>query len=210
MNIKKIIACAILTFAILGMSSCAYIKNSAKTTASERLRKYTDEGIAKLLANGTKIGLPSDVEKILPMLKKFGLKTSATNLSDEIAKLSDKIVKTAEPVLFLAIDEMSLGDAIGLLTSSKQNAPMTNYLQSKTESTVINIFQTEIDKRFKKSETIKILMDTMSAYSVISGKKNLTNISEYSAQLLTKKMCEFIASAEKSDNTNALRIGDLR
>ncbi|MDR2933937.1 MAG: DUF4197 family protein, partial [Rickettsiales bacterium] len=123
MAFKKITAFIILITTIFGIASCSYIKGEAKSIASERLRKYTKDGIEKLLASGTKIGLPYDIEKILPLLKQFGLKTSSTNISEEITKLSDKAIKITEPVLFLAIDEMSLTDAIRLMTSSKKDAP---------------------------------------------------------------------------------------
>ena len=196
---KDSIKLLITILIIVILSACAKLKESAKTEVSQKLHRYTNKGVATLIAKGVNDNLPPDIAKIIPMLKKFGFKMSTNDLDKKISKLSDKPIKTAEKIIHHAIDEMTLVDAIKLLTTSKSKAPMTNFIKGKTENTVNKTLKDEINNIFKQDSSIRLLNQSIKIYTHFNKNINITDISDYTSKIITKNIFDYVAKEEKAD-----------
>ena len=196
---KDSIKLLITILIIVILSACAKLKEGAKTEVSQKLHRYTNKGVATLIEKGVNDNLPPDIAKIIPMLKKFGFKMSTNDLDKKISKLSDKPIKTAEKIIHHAIDEMTLVDAIKLLTTSKSKAPMTNFIKGKTENTVNKTLKDEINNIFKQDSSIRLLNQSIKIYTHFNKNINITDISGYTSKIITKNIFDYVAKEEKAD-----------
>jgi len=196
---KNNIIVILSVFMIFIFGSCAKLKGDAKEIVSGKLHKYTTQAVSKLIKNGIGNYLPPEVAKLIPLLKKFGLKSDVASLDKTISKLTVKPVKVAEKIIHHAIDEMTLIDAIKLLTTSKSKSPMTKFLQNKTENIVNNQIKSELDKVLSGDSTINTLNKSIKMYSKLDKNVKQSNISDYVSGIATTELFKYISQAEKSD-----------
>ena len=174
---KDSIKLLITILIIVILSACAKLKEGAKTEVSQKLHRYTNKGIATLIAKGVNDNLPPDIAKIIPMLKKFGFKMSTNDLDKKISKLSDKPIKTAEKI----------------------KAPMTNFIKGKTENTVNKTLKDEINNILKQDSSIRLLNQSIKIYTHFNKNINITDISDYTSKIITKNIFDYVAKEEKAD-----------
>ncbi len=196
---KNNIIVILSVFMIFIFGSCAKLKGDAKEIVSGKLHKYTTQAVSKLIKNGIGNYLPPEVAKLIPLLKKFGLKSDVASLDKTISKLTVKPVKVAEKIIHHAIDEMTLIDAIKLLTTSKSKSPMTKFLQNKTENIVNNQIKSELDKVLSGDSTINTLNKSIKMYSKLNKNVKQSNMSDYVSGIATTELFKYISQAEKSD-----------
>ena len=189
----------IVLLMISALAACTNLKGSAKEIVSEKLHKYTSHAISKLIKTGIKDNLPPEIAKIIPVLNRFGLNQSITDLDKTISKLTVKPVRTAEKLMHHAIDEMTLIDAIRLLTTAKAKSPMTRFLKDKTENIVNNKIKSELSSLLSNNTTMNMLNKSISTYSKLNKNEKQNDIAGYVSNITTAEIFKYIAEAEKSD-----------
>ncbi len=169
------------------ITSCAFFKSKAKEEVSTKLRSYVEKGKQQFINASDNINLSSnDINKALTALKStFGIVINLDDLQTNLNEIADKGISLAEPIIFKAIDDMSVSDAISLLTTPKSKAPMTEYLKDKTFDMTQNTIKTELEKGMELNNKTRVI------------KQFSPDISNIASKMVANKLFELIANEEK-------------
>jgi len=182
----------IIVFTTLIFFSCAELQQVVNqipkgTTVSDidianGLRQALDFGIDKQVTKLTqkdgffknelvKILLPEELSKVDKALRDIGL----NNLADEGLKVlnraAEDAVKEATPIFINAVKDITFNDARNILLGNKDAA--TQYLISKTKTSLYNKFKPVIDNSFSKVGADQIWTNLINKYNSIPFTNNV-------------------------------------
>ena len=90
-----------------------------------------------------KINMPSEITTVTSLLNYIGGKELVNSVVKKMNEAAEDAAAEALPILKNAINGITITDAVGILTGGQDAA--TNYLISKTESSLISAFAPKID-----------------------------------------------------------------
>ncbi|KAB1067200.1 DUF4197 domain-containing protein [Tamlana haliotis] len=190
--IRKLIALTLL----FNLSACAELQHVAnqipQTTQTQTgstginaignadiaagLRQALDLGIEKQVSKLTqtdgfygnsmvKILLPPELQKVDDGLRKIGLGSLADEGLKALNRAAEDAVKEATPIFVDAVKDITFNDAKSILTGSDNAA--TQYLESKTESSLYSKFNPVIKNSFSKVGADKVWSNLITKYNSI-------------------------------------------
>jgi hypothetical protein len=147
-----------------------------------------------------KILLPEELRKVDKALRDIGL----GNLADEGLKVlnraAEDAVKEATPIFIDAVKNITFADAKNILLGNDKAA--TDYLKSKTQSSLYNKFKPVINTSFSKVGADQIWTNLITKYNAIPFTNNVnTDLTDYVTNEALKGVYIMIAVEEKEIRT---------
>jgi hypothetical protein len=112
-----------------------------------------------------KIPLPADAQKVADKLRSIGYGAQVDNVIAKMNEGAENAVKTAKPIFFDAVTNMSFNDAMGILTGGKSSA--TNYLKTSTTSALTTAFKPKIQESLDQVGATKYWGELVATYNRI-------------------------------------------
>ncbi|KJD34602.1 hypothetical protein PK35_02135 [Tamlana nanhaiensis] len=156
-----------------------------------------------------KITLPEELQKVDKALRDIGL----SNLADEGLKVlnraAEDAVKEATPIFVDAVKGITFADAKNILLGNDDAA--TQYLTTKTQTSLYNKFQPVINNSFAKVGADKIWTNLITKYNNIPFTKNVNpDLTDYVTGEALSGVYKMIAVEEKEIRNNvSSRTTDL-
>ncbi|TXE09455.1 DUF4197 domain-containing protein [Gelidibacter salicanalis] len=219
-----------ILFAIITLNSCAELQSvvdslpqggvMTNTDIASGLRQALDLGIEKQVTKLTKtdgfykndlvkILLPAELQKVDKGLRDIGL----GNLADEgiraLNRAAEDAVKEATPIFVGAVKEITFADARTILLGTDDAA--TQYLTSKTQTTLYDKFHPVINNSFAKVGADQIWTNLINRYNAIPFTTNVNpDLTDYVTEEALKGVYKMIAVEEKEIRTKVgARTTDL-
>lgn len=222
----------VVLLVLFTMNSCAELQSVVdslpqqgggilnNTDIAAGLRQALDLGIEKQVAKLTKtdgfyrnelvkILLPAELQKVDKGLRDIGL----GNLADEGLKVlnraAEDAVKEATPIFVNAVKDITFGDAKNILLGTDDAA--TQYLNSKTQTSLYDKFHPVINNSFAKVGADQIWTNLINRYNAIPFTSNVNpDLTDYVTAEALKGVYTMIAVEEKEiRNTVGARSTDL-
>ncbi len=175
----------------------------------EALRVGTQNASGKLnQTNGyfgnplVKILLPKEVKQAEAMLRSFGFGSYADKLILSLNRAAEDAAKQAAPIFVNAITTMSITDGLQILQGG--NTAATDFLKTKTTSSLTTAFRPVIDKSLSKVGANTYWTQFFSAYNKlpITKTKVNTDLSGYVTEQAMAGMFTSIAQEEANIRKN--------
>jgi hypothetical protein len=142
-----------------------------------------------------KILLPEEVRKVESAMRTFGFGNTVDRAIKALNEGAEMATKEASKVFVNAIKDMSIQDAMGILTGG--NGSATNYLKSTTTEVLIERFRPIIGSSLDKVDATKYWGDVMSAYNLVSKEKINPDLTGYVTE---KALFALFGEVEKQEN----------
>lgn len=221
-NIHYIGISIILLFLFSGCAELQQIVDSLPQDTASRvglsnidigngLRQALDKGIHKQVTKLTqkdgffknqlvKIILPQELQKVDKTLRDIGL----SNLADEGLKVlnraAEDAVKQATPIFVNAVKQITFSDAKQILLGNTSAA--TQYLTSKTNTSLYAKFNPVIDKSLSKVGADRVWTGIIKKYNAVPFTKKVNpNLTDYVTNEALKGVYKMIAVEEKQIRT---------
>ncbi|WP_100612501.1 DUF4197 domain-containing protein [Confluentibacter lentus] len=219
----------IALFTLFILSSCAELQQVINqlpqgTIDNEEiasgLRQALDFGIDKQVSKLTqtdgffknelvKILLPDELKKVDKALRDVGLSNLADDGLKVLNRAAEDAVKEATPIFVDAVKGITFADAKNILLGSDNAA--TQYLTSKTETTLYSKFNPVIKNSFSKVGADKIWSNLITRYNALPLTADVNpDLTDYVTKEALKGVYTMIAIEEKEIRTNfSSRTTDL-
>lgn len=174
--LKKLILASLLSFSML---SCETLSNLPSVSISEQeaaegIRQALNQGVGRGIStlhteNGFfgndfyKILLPPDAKRIENTLRDLGMGGMVDRAILQINRAAEDAVGFARPIFADAITQMTITDAINIVTGSDSAA--TAYFRLKTTDKLVAAFSPVIKQALDKFEATKYYADVVNTYN---------------------------------------------
>lgn len=192
-------------------------ENEAGMGIKEALEKGVSAGISLLnKQNGFfgnelyKVLLPPDALKAEKALRSIGLGGEVDKAILQINRAAEEAVGFAKPIFVNAIKQMTINDALALLSGGKRSA--TDYFQNKTTQSLTTAFSPVIDSALDKTSATKYYSDVVTKYNSLptTFKKINPDLKGYVTEKAVKALFDQIAKEELAIRENpAARTSEL-
>ncbi|WP_299395676.1 DUF4197 domain-containing protein [uncultured Gelidibacter sp.] len=218
-----------ILFAIFTMNSCAELQSVVdslpqggvlNTDIAMGLRQALDLGIEKQVTKLTKtdgfykndlvkILLPAELQKVDKGLRDIGLSSLADEGLKVLNRAAEDAVKEATPIFVNAVKEITFADARNILMGTDDAA--TQYLTSKTQTSLYDKFHPVINNSFTKVGADKVWENLINRYNAIPFTNDVNpNLTDYVTQEALKGVYTMISVEEKEiRNKVGARTTDL-
>ena len=162
------------------------------------------------LANAAvKILFPPEARKIETTLRSFGMGAVCDQVVTTVNRAAEAAVVEAKPIFVEAIKQMTITDAINILTGDKDAA--TQYLMRTSGQALMAKFEPVIQSNLQKANATKYWSDAVSAYNAVPFVQKLNpNLSQYVTQKATDGIFLMVAAEEAKIRANpAERVGSI-
>lgn len=162
------------------------------------------------LANAAvKILFPPEARKIESTLRSLGMGSVCDQVITSVNRAAESAVVEAKPIFVEAIKQMTITDAINILTGEKDAA--TKYLMRTSGQALMAKFEPIIQSNLQKTNATKYWSDAVNAYNNVPfGQKLNPNLSQYVTQKATDGIFLMVAEEEAKIRENpAQRIGSI-
>lgn len=162
------------------------------------------------LANAAvKILFPPEARKIESTLRSVGLGSVCDQVITSVNRAAESAVVEAKPIFVEAIKQMTITDAINILTGDKDAA--TQYLMRTSGQALINRFEPIIQTNLQKTNATKYWTEAVNTYNAVPFVQKLNpNLSQYVTQKATDGIFLMVAAEEAKIRENpAQRIGSV-
>jgi hypothetical protein len=162
------------------------------------------------LANGAvKILFPPEARKIESTLRSLGMGSVCDQVITSVNRAAEAAVVEAKPIFVEAIKQMTITDAINILTGDKDAA--TQYLQRTSGQVLITKFEPIIQSNLQKANATKYWSDAIKAYNAVPFVQRMNpNLSQYVTQKATDGIFLMVAIEEGKIRENpAQRVGSV-
>ncbi|MFD2889360.1 DUF4197 domain-containing protein [Chitinophaga cymbidii] len=211
-------ASGILKSASTGGSTANVSENEAGMGIKEALEKGVSAGISLLnKENGFfgnelyKVLLPPDALKAERALRSIGLGSQVDKAILQINRAAEEAVGFAKPIFVNAIKQMTINDALALLTSGNKRSA-TDFFQNKTTAQLTAAFSPVIDSALNTTSATKYYGDIVTKYNSLPTTFNKLNpdLKGYVTEKAVKALFDQIAKEELSIRENpAARTSEL-
>jgi hypothetical protein len=116
-----------------------------------------------------KILLPPEAQKVEKTLRDIGMGSLVDKAILSVNRAAEDASKSAAPIFINAIKSMTIDDAIGILKGG--NFAATNYLKTKTTSSLIDAFKPVIEQSLSKVGATKYWSDVFTTYNKFATNK---------------------------------------
>jgi len=214
------------------ISNSQSILDKAKKTFSKSNSNVTEEeagfGVKEALNNGIssavsflnkpdaffkselyKVLLPPDAKKMEKTLRDIGMGKMCDDAIEAINRGAEDAVGFAAPIFVDAIKQMTVTDALKLVTGGKNS--ITDFFREKTSAKLKAAFMPVIDKSLEKTNATKYYGDAVSRYNKVPfAKKMNPDLSDYVAERTLFALFDRIGVEEANIRSNpAARTSDL-
>lgn len=185
-------------------------ENEAGMGIKEALEKGVSAGISMLnKENGFfgnelyKVLLPPDALKAEKVLRSIGLGGEVDKAILQINRAAEEAVGFAKPIFVDAIKQMTINDALALLTSGNKRSA-TDYFQNKTTASLTAAFSPVIDSALDKTSATKYYSDIVTKYNSLptSFSKVNPDLKGYVTEKAVKALFDQIAQEELAIREN--------
>jgi len=162
------------------------------------------------LANAAvKILFPAEARKIESTLRSLGMGSVCDQVITSVNRAAEAAVVEAKPIFVEAIKQMTITDAINILTGDKDAA--TQYLQRTSGQVLIAKFEPIIQSNLQKANATKYWSDAIKAYNAVPFVQKMNpNLSQYVTQKATDGIFLMVAIEEGKIRENpAQRVGSV-
>jgi hypothetical protein len=162
------------------------------------------------LANAAvKILFPPEARKIESTLRSLGMGSVCDQVITSVNRAAEAAVIEAKPIFVEAIKQMTITDAINILTGNKDAA--TQYLQRTSGQALMAKFEPIIQSNLQKTNATKYWSDAVNAYNNVPfGQKLNPNLSQYVTQKASDGIFMMVAIEEAKIRENpAQRVGSI-
>lgn len=195
-------------------------KNSTtKTTTTDISESTANTGVKEVLANGLlkgvtslnmkdafyktayKIFLPEPFKTADNTLRKIGMSSIADSTELRINRAAETAVGAATPIFKNAISQMSVTDAVGLVTGGSNS--ITNFFKAKTYNTLVEAFKPTISTELTKNKSTAYYNQLVGTYNKIPFvKKADPSLDNYVATKAVDALFDQIGKEETNIRTN--------
>jgi len=152
--------------------------------AGQGIKEALTQGVANAVLNLNKTDgffgsevykmfLPPDAQKIEKTLRSAGMGAQVDKAVLAINRGAEDAVAFAKPIFVDAIKEMTLTDALKLLTGPKDGA--TQYFKEKTTNKLVDAFKPSVQTSLDKVEATKYYTDIVTTYNKLPTTFNKIN-----------------------------------
>ncbi|TDU42704.1 uncharacterized protein DUF4197 [Gelidibacter sediminis] len=219
-----------ILFTIFTLNSCAELQSvvdslpqggvMSNTDIANGLRQALDFGIEKQVTKLTqtdgfykndlvKILLPAELQKVDKGLRDIGLSSLADEGIKALNRAAEDAVKEATPIFVGAVKEITFADAKTILLGADDAA--TQYLTSKTKTSLYDKFHPVINNSFAKVGADQIWENLINRYNAIPFTNKVNpNLTDYVTEEALKGVYTMIAVEENEiRNKIGARTTDL-
>ena len=156
-----------------------------------------------------KVLLPPDAKKMEKTLRDIGMGKMADDAIEAINRGAEDAVGYATPIFVDAIKQMTVTDALKLVTGGKNS--ITEFFREKTSAKLKAAFMPVIDQSLEKTNATKYYGDAVSRYNKVPfAKKMNPDLSDYVADRTLFALFDRIGVEEANIRSNpAARTSDL-
>jgi hypothetical protein len=157
-----------------------------------------------------KMLLPPDAKKIETTLRKIGMGEQVDKAILSINRGAEDAVAFAKPIFIDAIKEMTLNDAMKILTGPKDGA--TQYFKQKTMEKLIAAFTPSVQSSLDKVDATKHYTDIVTTYNKLPTTFNKVNpdLTSFVVQKAVDALFDQVAKEEANIRENPMaRTSDL-
>lgn len=228
----KQILLILLAFSLSAGINSQSILDKVKKTLSKDNSGVTEEeagfGVKEALNNGIKsavshlnkpdaffkselykVLLPPDAQKMEKTLRGIGLDKMCDDAIEAINRGAEDAVGYATPIFVDAIKEMTVTDALKLVTGGKNS--ITEYFKSKTSDKLKKAFVPVIEKSLEKTNATRYYGDAVTRYNKVPLVKKMNpDLSDYVAERTLFALFDRIGVEEANIRSNpAARTSEL-
>jgi hypothetical protein len=155
------------------------------------------------------IPFPPAAQKVKDNAIKLGMTSQVTKFEETLNRAAEEAAKSAAPVFITAIQNMTLGDGLGILRGSDTAA--TNYLRTKCTDTLMVKFRPIVNNATKKVELTKYWNPLATAYNKLPMVTPINpDLDAYVCDRAIHGLFKLVGDEEKNIRTNPLaRTSDL-
>jgi Nitrate reductase alpha subunit len=156
-----------------------------------------------------KVLLPPDAKKMEKTLRDIGMGKMADDAIEAINRGAEDAVGYATPIFVDAIKQMTVTDALKLVTGGKNS--ITEFFREKTSAKLKAAFMPVIEKSLEKTNATKYYGDAVNRYNKVPfAKKMNPDLSDYVADRTLFALFDRIGVEEANIRSNpAARTSDL-
>jgi len=156
-----------------------------------------------------KILFPPEAKKVENTLRTLGMGSLCDQVIATINHSAEAAVVEAKPIFAAAIKQMTITDAIGILTGGQNSA--TEYLKRTSGQALMAKFEPIINSNLQKTNATRYWGDAMNTYNRAPFVQKVNpNLSQYVTQKATDGIFLMVAEEEKKIRENpAARIGSI-
>lgn len=158
---------------ILGGGAGNFTEGEAAKAIKEALMKGISAGVDKVsVTNGyfgnslIKIPFPKDAQVVETTLRQVGMGSMIDNMVLASNRAAESAAKQALPIFVNSITQMTISDAINIV-SNKQSDAATQFLQRTTTEPLVSAFKPSIKSALDKTLATKYWADIMGYYNKI-------------------------------------------
>lgn len=162
------------------------------------------------LANAAvKILFPPEARKIESTLRSVGMGSVCDQVITSVNRAAEAAVVEAKPIFVEAIKQMTITDAINILTGNKDAA--TQYLMRTSGQALMAKFEPIIQSNLQKTNATKYWTDAVNTYNAVPFVQKLNpNLSQYVTQKASDGIFLMVAAEEAKIRENpSERIGSI-
>lgn len=199
-----------------GSGSGSLSTDQVVTGLKEALNQGVNKGTSQLSAvDGffkdavLKILLPPEAQKVEKTLRAVGMGKLVDDAILSMNRGAEDAAKSAAPIFWNAIKQMSIQDAFGILRGSDTAA--TSYLRLKTTSALTDAFRPVIETSLSKVDATKYWNTMITAYNKVPLVKKINpDLSAYVTEKALVGVFYKIGEEEKNIRQNpAARVTDI-
>ncbi len=150
-----------------------FTESEAVQAIKEMLSKGISTGVSKVsVVDGffknaaIKIPFPSDAQRVATTLRNIGLGKMVDEVELKINRAAEDAAKSAGPIFLNAIKQMTVTDAINIVSNQQPDAA-TKFLERTTTEQLVSSFKPSIKAALDKTLATKYWNDVMSRYNQI-------------------------------------------
>lgn len=192
-----------VTGATSGSSTANFTQTEAANAIKEALSKGITAGVNKVSVtdgffknNFIKIPFPKDAKAVETTLRQIGLGSMIDNLVLSLNRAAESAAKQATPIFLNSIKQMTINDAIAIV-SNKQTDAATRFLEKTTTEQLVVAFKPSIKAALDKTLATKYWKDIMTRYNKIPfvSKVN-TDLPDYATRKAISGLFYMVAQEE--------------
>lgn len=157
-----------------------------------------------------KVLLPPDAKKVETTLRKIGMGAEVDKAVLAINRGAEDAVAFAKPIFIDAIKQMTLKDALTIISGPKDGA--TNYFKEKTKAQLISAFTPSVKSSLEKVDATKYYGDIITTYNKLptTFKKLNPDLTSYVVDKSVDALFDQVSKEEANIRTNPLaRTSDI-
>lgn len=153
-----------------------------------------------------KILFPPEAQKIEQTLRNLGFGNKCDQVIENINRGAEMAVAEAKPVFINSIKQMSIKDALNIVTGG--NGAATSYLKRTTTTELTNKFKPIIQSSLDKTQATKYWTDIMTLYNKIPGVDKInTDLNSYVTQKALTALFSQVETEENKIRQDPLKRG---